>query len=61
MTIVNQWIEEDYFTSICSTLLLIGEMPEDQVEKYADHLMDAHTHNGILDTESIDTVMAEWT
>ena len=61
MTIVDRWIEEDYYTSIVTTLLLIGEMPEDQIERYADHIMDAHTHDGVLDTESIDAVMAEWT
>ena len=60
MTVIDNFIEEDYYTSIVTTLLLIGEMPEDQVEKYAHHMMDMHTHDDILDTDSIDQVMEEW-
>ncbi len=55
MSVVNQWIEEDYFTSLCIILDNIGII--DDIEGTAHLVMDAWTVDGVLDTESLDGVI----
>ena len=59
MNIVDQWIEEDYFTSICIILENIGCDPN-TIEDNAHRIMDVWTFDGVLDTESLDKVMDKW-
>ena len=56
MSVVNQWIEEDYFTSLCIILDNIG-IVEDNIENHAHSIMDAWTVDGDLDTDSLDAVI----
>ena len=56
-SIVDRWIEEDYFTAICTNMLLAG-CDEDGVEENAHRIMDAWTFDGKLDTDSLDAIMA---
>jgi len=60
MSIVNQWIEEDYFTSICCYLTTEVGLDEDVVEETAHRIMDVWTFDGVLDTDSLDKIMEEW-
>ncbi len=55
-SIVDRWIEEDYFTSICLVLDELG-LDSNQVEDNAHRIMDAWTFNGVLDTESLDAII----
>ena len=59
MSVVNQWIEEDYFTSLCIILDNIG-IVEDNIENHAHRIMDVWTFDGVLDTDSLDKIMSEW-
>ena len=58
-SVVNQWIEEDYFTSICTALTLAG-CDEEGIEENAHRIMDAWTFDGVLDTDSLDKIMEAW-
>ena len=53
-SVVDQWIEEDYFTSLVIVLDNIGL---NDPEKSAHEIMDAHTHDGVLDTDTLDKVI----
>ena len=57
---VSQWIEEDYFTSICCYLTTVVGVDEDRVEDTAHHIMDCWTFDGVLDTDSLDKIMEAW-
>ena len=52
-SIVNQWIEEDYFTSICIVLDNI-DYPASEIENQAHKVLDAFTIDGELDQDGID-------
>lgn len=56
---VSQWIEEDYFVSICAALAAVG-CDEEGIEENAHRIMDAWTFDGILDTDSLDKIMETW-
>ena len=56
---VNQWIEEDYFTAICTKMLLIG-CDESTIEENAHRILDAWTFNNTLDTDSLDAIISQW-
>ena len=60
MSVVNQWIEEDYFTSICIYFTSVVGIDEDNVENTAHRIMDVWTFDGVLDTDSLDKIMSEW-
>ena len=60
MSVVNQWNEEDYFTSICIYLASVVGIDEDNVENTAHRIMDVWTFDGVLDTDSLDKIMSEW-
>ena len=53
MSIVNTWIEEDYFTSICIVLDNI-DYPPQEIETQAHKVIDAFTLNGELDQDGVD-------
>ena len=57
---VSNWIEEDYFTSICCYLTTVVGLDEDRVEESAHRIMDIWTFDGVLDTDSLDAIMAAW-
>ena len=53
-SIVDQWIEEDYFTSLVIVCDNIGlKNPEES----AHEILDAHMINGVLDTDTLDKVI----
>ena len=59
-TITEQrYIEEEYFTAVCTGLLLAG-CDEAGIEENAHRIMDAWTFDGVLDTDNLDAVMAAW-
>ena len=55
-SIVDTWIEEDYFTSLSIALEAFG-VTSSKVEDIAHHIMDAWTFDGVLDTDRIDSVI----
>ena len=56
-SIVDRWIEEDYFTSLCIILDNIG-IDESRIEDAAHDIMDVWTdENGVLNTDELDRVM----
>ena len=57
-SIVDRWIEEDYFTSLCIIMDNIG-IHEGRIEDAVHEIMDAHTHDGVLDTDTLDKVIDE--
>ena len=55
-SIVDCWIEEDYFISLVIVCDGIGlKNPEDS----AHEILDAHTIDGVLDTDTLDKVIDE--
>ena len=50
---VSQWIEEDYFTSICIVLDNI-DYPSQEIENQAHKVLDAFTIDGELDQDGVD-------
>ena len=53
-SVVDQWIEADYFESVCLVLESLGSTT---VEEDAHKILDTHTVDGVLDTETIDCVI----
>ena len=57
---VNPYLEEEYFTAICQYLVSVVGLDEDKVEENTHRIMDAWTFDGVLDTDSLDALMAAW-
>ena len=56
MSVVDRWIEEDYFASLCIVLDNIG-CYQNKIEEVAHMVMDAHTVDGVLNTETLDAAI----
>ena len=57
---VEQWIEEDYFIAISTYLTTVVGISESNVEEATHNIMDVWTFDGVLDTDSLDAIMAKW-
>ena len=53
MSVVEQWIQEDYFTSLCLVLDNI-DYPQAEIEEQAHRVLDTYTTNGVLNQEEVD-------
>ena len=47
-------IEEEYFHTLC-TMMMEEEYPEDEIEDQAHRILDAYSHDGVLDTYQVDS------
>ena len=55
--VVDQWMEEDYFTYLCVVLSNIG-IDDERVEPCAHDILDAWTSpDGILNTDGLDEAL----
>ncbi len=53
MSIVDSWIEEDYFTSLCIVMDNM-DYPVEEIEGQAHKVLDTYTVDGVLDTDAVD-------
>ena len=53
MSIVDSWIEEDYFTSLCIVMDNM-DYPAEEIEGQAHRVLDTYTVDGVLDTDAVD-------
>ena len=62
MTITKEQfhLEEEYFVAISRYLLTVVGVDEDRVQETAHRIMDVWTFDDVLDTDSLDAVMAAW-
>ena len=59
-TTTERYIEEEYFVAISEYLLAVIGLDEDKVEENTHRILDAWTFDGVLDTKSLDGLMASW-
>ena len=59
-TVTDRYTEEEYFVAICEYLLMVVNLDEDRIEQAAHDIMDCWTFDGVLDTKSLDGIMAAW-
>ena len=60
MTTEDQaYLEDQYFLHLCTAMLAAG-CDEDGIESNAHRIMDAWTFDGVLDTDNLDAIMAQW-
>ena len=59
-TATERCIEEEYFVAISEYLLAVIGLDEDKVEENTHRILDAWTFDGVLDTDSLDAIMAAW-
>ena len=59
-TATDRYTEEMYFDAICQYLVSVVGLDEDKVEESTHRIMDVWTFDGVLDTDSLDAIMAAW-
>ena len=53
------YIEDQYFLHLCTAMLAAG-CDEAGIQDNVHRIMDSWTFDGVLDTDSLDAIMAAW-